>query len=199
MKARLPSSGGSGGPRFFRFRRLLRFIEHALAIVGAAALVYHGTLHLSVIASASMAPTLQGDSPENGDMVLSERVSFWLRAPRRWELVAFHEPEQEMQIMKRVVGLPGEKIAFDQKSQVFTIDGTAVTRPASLEPIRYFAYGGLASGKTAASESGYYVLGDYSADSQDSRWVGPVDPSRIFARPWLIVWPPSRIRFVNPG
>jgi hypothetical protein len=42
------------------------------------------------------------------------------------------------------------------------------------------------------------VLGDDSKDSQDSRWEKPVEPDLMNGRPLLIVWPLSRLGFVNP-
>jgi signal peptidase I len=179
-------------------RRILRSIERAFAIVGAVALVYHGLFHLSVIVSGSMAPTLQGDSRADGDYVLTERLTYRLRAPRRWEVIMFQEPELQVQVMKRVVGLPGETVALNQKTQTFAINGATVERPKSLTAIKYYEYGSVAKGQSASAGRGYYVLGDYSSDSQDSRWIGPVTPDRIQGRPWLVVWPPSHMRFVNP-
>jgi signal peptidase I len=145
-----------------------------------------------------MAPTLQGESLFQGDVILSERISYRFRRPRRWELIMFREEEFYLQVMKRVVGLPGETVRLDDKGQAIFINGTPVARPASLQDIRYLSYGNLTGGKAASCADGYYVLGDFSMDSQDSRWTGPVRPSQIMARPWLIVWPPSRVRFVNP-
>jgi len=178
-------------------RRVLRSLERALAIVGAVALVYHSLFHISVVISDSMAPTLRGNSKE-GDYVLTERITYRVRAPRRWEVIMFPEPDLQVQVMKRVVGLPGETVALNQQTQMFAINGAAVERPKALTAIKYFEYGSLAKGQSATAGDGYYVLGDYSADSQDSRWIGPVMPDRIQGRPWLVVWPPSHIRFVNP-
>ena len=178
-------------------RRVLRSLERALAVVGAVAFVYHTFFHVSIVISDSMAPTLRGNSTE-GDYVLTERLTYWLRAPRRGEVSMFPEPELQVQVMKRVVGLPGETVALNQKTQTFAINGATVERPKSLTAIKYYEYGSLAKGQSASAGRGYYVLGDYSADSQDSRWIGPVTPDRIQGRPWLVVWPPSHMRFVNP-
>src|SRR5436853_6288954 len=97
-------------------RRILRSLARSLAIVGAGALVYHSLFHVSVVISDSMAPTLRGNSA-SGDYVLTERVTYRLRAPRRWEVVMFPEPELQVQVMKRVVGLPGETVALSQEAQ----------------------------------------------------------------------------------
>ncbi len=45
----------------------------------------------------------------------------------------------------------------------------------------------------------YFVLGDNSADSRDSREWGPIHGSRIVGRPVWVVWPPSRIRRLPPA
>lgn len=59
----------------------------------------------------------------------------------------------------------------------YTPRGThGVTEPADLGPDEYF------------------LLGDNSASSRDSREWGPVHGSRILGRPVWVVWPPSRIR-----
>jgi signal peptidase I len=59
----------------------------------------------------------------------------------------------------------------------YTARGThGVTEPADLGPDEYF------------------VLGDNSASSRDSREWGPIHASRIVGRPVWVVWPPARIR-----
>jgi signal peptidase I len=142
-----------------------------------------------------MAPTLQGDGGRGSDWVLSENISYWFRPPRRWEVVSFHNVESFL-VAKRVVGLPGESISLDARRAL--INGTPLPVPASLTFLRYYAWGDLDDGKSVNCGEGYFVLGDDSKDSADSRFDGPVSPSEIRARAWLIVWPPSRIGFVNP-
>ena len=110
-------------------------------------------------------------------------------------MVTFLTDRRE-QRMKRVVGLPGETVALAQGEVV--INGAAAPRPASLPSLRYYAYGQFHRGGTAECGDGYYVLGDDSRDSQDSRYEGPLAPKAIVGRAWLVVWPPGRIGFVNP-
>lgn len=40
----------------------------------------------------------------------------------------------------------------------------------------------------------YFLLGDHSSNSRDSREWGPIDASEIVGRPVAVVWPPSRWR-----
>ncbi|HYF50500.1 MAG TPA: hypothetical protein VEJ63_13905, partial [Planctomycetota bacterium] len=62
----------------------------------------------------------------------------------------------------------------------------------------YYPIGRLAYENATDVGSGYFVLGDDSRDSQDSRFEESVDPESLCGRPWLIVWPLSRFGFVNP-
>ena len=143
-----------------------------------------------------MSPTLKGNGKPGSDWVLSERITHRFRAPRRWELLAFRNAEG-LQIMKRVVGLPGETVAL-KKDGTFLIDGTVIGRPTVIAQNKYFAWGKLTAEHRAEAGDGYFVLGDDSKDSQDSRWEKPVERDSIYGRPLLIVWPISRFGFVNP-
>lgn len=176
-------------------RKLLRRMERALATVGLLGLVYHLCFQASPIGSSSMAPALMGPETGGRDWVLVERLSYRLRAPRRFELVAFRTDEG-IGVIKRVMGLPGETLAV--RGAELHVDGAPIERPPSLRNLHYFAYGLLAPGRTAACGAGYFLLGDDSADSQDSRFDGPLPPSRIRGRPLAIVWPPCRIGLLNP-
>ena len=181
-----------------RARQVLRWVlrkaEHGFAAIGVAFVLYRGGLDLSVMVSGSMSPTLQSTSSEIGDYVLTEKLSYWFRHPRRWEVVTFRNGEG-LQVMKRVVGLPGETVSL--RDHQVLIDESPIERPAGLAFLDYYAFGNLAGGGAAPCGQGYYVLGDDSRDSQDSRFEGPVDPERIRGRAWLIVWPLSRARFLN--
>ena len=174
----------------------LRKLEGVLAVIGLGAIIYHACFSVSVVVSGSMSPTLQGESPETGDWVLTECLSYALREPRRWEVVTFGNREG-LQIMKRVVALPGETVALTESGAVL-IGGEAVPRPESLGAIEYFACGKLHRGRAAEAGGGYFVLGDDSRDSWDSRYTPPLERRRIAGRAWLRVWPPARIGFVNP-
>ena len=175
---------------------MFRFVRRCFALLGLLFLIYHLGFDLSQVVSPSMSPTLRGTGEENGDWVLSERLSFRLRKPHRWELVRYRDDEGNI-VMKRVVGLPGETLCL--RDGRVSIDGSAVPAPAGLNFIYYYTYGPyLHNGKMASCGDGYFLLGDDSRDSFDSRYIGPVPAARINARPWLIVWPFSRFGRVNP-
>jgi len=174
---------------------VLRFARSLLAAIGLAFILFHLCFSLSVVVSGSMAPTLKGNGVPGSDWVVSEKISYWFRHPRRWEVVQFRNNEGFV-VAKRVAGLPGEMISLDDKKLV--IDNKVMPPPESLGFLQYYAFANLNRGRQDSCEGGYYVLGDDSRDSSDSRYDGPIAPERIRGRAWLIVWPPSRIGFVNP-
>jgi signal peptidase I len=176
-----------------RIRVAVRWIERSLAIFGLVALSWL-TIDVSVIVSQSMSPALQGTDVDTGDRVLTEKVSYWFRRPHRWEVITFVDNSGQ-KVMKRVVGLPGESVQM-REPRVLLIDGRPVDCPPSFER-KYLQFGNLTDGKPVPCGAGYYVLGDYLQDSQDSRFEGPVPPGRIIGRAWLIFWPWARFGWVR--
>jgi signal peptidase I len=168
-----------------------------LALFGAITLVYLLAFNVSLVVSPSMSPTLRGDAEHAipGDWILTERITFWFRKPHRWEVVRFWSVDGSW-VMKRVGGLPGETVSV--QDTWLDINGKPLPRPPELRTLTYYPYGNCRGGAQVPCGDGYFVLGDYSKDSQDSRYEGPLDPSRIDGRAWLRVWPPSRFGWVNP-
>lgn len=179
-----------------RVRQVLRIVERGFAIFGIIMLIYISCFQLSVMGSGSMKPTLIGNGGAESDWILMEKVSHRFGSPRRWDLIGFHDSEG-LHVMKRVVGLPGETVAL-KKDGTFLINGVTTPRPESINPIKYFPHGQLAMERAMPAGEGYFVLGDDSIDSQDSRWTSPVKKERVTGRPWLILWPLRRFGFVNP-
>ena len=181
-------------PRRSRVRRALRWVERGFTVFGGLSVLYLLTIDLSIITSPSMSPTLQGKNVDDGDLVVTEKVTRWLRQPRRWEVIAYTR-DDGVQLMKRVVGLPGETVQLSEDRHLL-IDGERVEMPAGLDR-KYLKFGNLFEGKPIACGEGYYVLGDDLKDSDDSRFNGPVKPSRLIGRAWLIVSPWERFGLVR--
>lgn len=190
------SAAKQGSFRRSPVRWILRQVERLLAVVGGGFILYTLTINVSVMTSESMTPTLRGTGRADGDWVLTEKVSYWFRSPRRWEIVTFHDNDG-LQVMKRVAGLPCESVSLAEHA--ININGSPVAAPGEVRAVKYLAFGNLHGGKSCPCGDGYYVLGDCSSDSQDSRFDGPLAKKRIMGRAWLIIWPPSRIRFLTPG
>ena len=180
--------------RRFTVRKSLRWAERVLALVGLCFIIYRLGFEVMVMTSDSMSPTLRGNAYDNGDRILVEKVTGWFRRPHRWEIYFFYDAEGTP-VAKRIVGLPGEKISIRQ--QRIYINGSEIQPPERLRFLKFYPFGNLLGGKEADCGSGYYVLGDDSRDSYDSRYLGPVAGSRFRGRVWCILGPRGRRGFVE--
>jgi len=131
---------------------------------------------------------------QDKEMLLTDKISYRLHEPKRGDVVVFRAPpseacaENECEYIKRVIGLPGEKIMV--KSHHVYIDGEMLVEnylpPENVtEPGNY-----LTEGKEAIIPGGYYVLmGDNRSHSRDSREFGSIEERAIVGRAFFIYWP----------
>ncbi|MEX0978109.1 MAG: signal peptidase I [Pirellulales bacterium] len=142
---------------------------HALVGCALAAILLNtwfveGLLAPHVVSGPSMAPALSV-----GQRLLIDRAAFCWRAPRRWETVVFHSPDDlHMLCVKRVVGLPGETIEIDRGEVL--VDGTVVRKNLEvLRDVYYIAGPGDRRVQYRLRRAEYFLLGDNSARSLDGR------------------------------
>jgi len=172
-------------------------VEWILVIAGAvllALVVKVFLLQAFYIPSLSMSPTL-----DVGDRVLVNKLSYRLHDVHRGDVVVFERPSSETSstipdLIKRVVGLPGESVTIDNGS-VF-INGEKLNES-------YLPDGVITSTANAPNKCSpqapcvvppgqVWVMGDNRGDSKDSRYFGPIDESTIVGRAFITVWPFGR-------
>ncbi len=140
-----------------------------------------------VINGWSMYPTL---AP--GERVLFDRLAYRQGSPRRGDVVlASHPARPGTRIVKRMVGLPGDRVAVH--GDRCWVNGT---------PCGETGDGGPAEPPDSArawtlADGEWLLLGDDPHASTDSREFGPVSRDAIHARAWLVYWPPKRMRLVD--
>ena len=135
------------------------------------------------IPSSSMESTLL-----IGDRIWAKRVA----AISRGDIVVFRPPDNpETDYIKRVIGLPGDRIEMRKKA-VF-VNGHRLS-----EPYAVFMYppGGAPVrdefGPVTVPEGGYFMMGDNRDNSRDSRFFGPVGRDSVFGRAYKRYWPLGR-------
>ncbi len=137
--------------------------------------------------------------------VLVNKLSYHLHGVHRGDVVVFDRVTsngasiQHDDLIKRVIGLPGEKISI-QKCVVY------VNKVALKEPyldIRDTQQENLNDRcrqpemtEIVVPAKQVFVLGDNRPQSMDSRMFGPVDKDRIVGRAFVILWPISRWRWL---
>lgn len=162
-----------------------------MAIVAIAALAAIGIktwiLQAFYIPSASMEPTLG-----IGNRILVDKLSYDLHSIHRGDIIVFARPPNDVgepsikDLVKRVVGLPGETISSANGHVL--INGRPLAEP-DLPP------GTQTTGiPTQVIPPGhYFVMGDNRGDSADSRVFGPIPASLAVGRTVVRVWPLSRL------
>ncbi|MEQ8849324.1 signal peptidase I [Botrimarina sp.] len=141
------------------FRRALAaaVLTVALALAGQT-FVALGWLQPVVVSGGSMAPVLV-----EGQRVLVRR---WA-TPRRWDVVVIRSPEDPRRLLvKRVVGLPGERVAL-RAGDVWVDGHPAQPRNPGVE--RRVYYGAMGNPAWRLGEGEYFVVGDNQRASVDSR------------------------------
>jgi signal peptidase I len=136
------------------------------------------------------------------DHIFSEGFTYLFRVPRRGEIVVFNTeglPAVTVKgfFFKRVAGLPGESVRIEE-GRLF-VNGEPVELSNDAGPIEY-RYpvgpepGRLPEGRSMTiPERCYFVLGDNSSNSYDSRFWGMVPEEAIIGRVAWRYWPPARM------
>ena len=156
-----------------------------IAIAMALALLIKQFLIFKVyIPSGSMIPTLN-----EGDQLFVTRV-YNLDNLKRGDILVFDSDELDDVLIKRLIGLPGDKIKI--------VSGTVYVNGEELEE-DYVKNSDHVSGEFEVPEGKYFFLGDNRAISYDARrWENPyIDGSDIRANAQVRGYPFSDFGFVR--
>ncbi|HEX8089654.1 MAG TPA: signal peptidase I [Blastocatellia bacterium] len=143
------------------------------------------------VVSTSMMPRL-----EDSERIFVNKFGYYLSPIRRGDIVVFWYPEDPSQsFIKRVVGLPGERIDMDLAGRV-TINGKPIEEPY-LAPERNQAararWGRVRDDFKLIKPHFYFVMGDNRDVSNDSRSWGLVPEKYIYGRAICGYWPLPRV------
>jgi signal peptidase I len=171
-------------PRLHRKTRQRELLNLLFFLIAVYALL-EMAVPRSVVISISMQPNLV-----EGQRLLISRVSYMFSKPRRGDIVVF-EPNDftpdEDRLIKRLIGLPGEKIEF--RNQFVYINKTKLIEPYLNEPCQ-MAYCPDQSWNLGADE--YFFMGDNRNHSRDSRSFGAIKRKQIVGRAVIRWWPPAK-------
>jgi len=145
------------------------------------------------IPTGSMRPTLL-----EGDRLLVNKFIYRFREPERGDVIVFRFPsDRKKDYIKRLIATGGESVQI--KDGNVYVDGDLVEDPSIIRGINYYnkePYGGF-NKVINVPPDGFYVLGDNSASSRDSRYWGFVPQKNVIGKAFFIYWPPTRIRVLK--
>jgi len=180
------------------------------------------------VPTGSMKPTIQ-----EGDRVVVNKLAYDLKIPftmvevakwgdpKRGDIVVLFSPLDNVRLVKRVIGLPGDRVAM-LNNTVF-INGKPVTLPATSDPITDSQQGmvfitdenldgrdhkimltpqSMGSMRSFAPivvpPGHYFVMGDNRDNSNDSRFIGFIERRRIVGRALAVAFSLDRDRHYAP-
>ncbi|MCX6765634.1 MAG: signal peptidase I [Candidatus Moranbacteria bacterium] len=109
---------------------------------------------------------------------------------KRGDVIVFRYPKNHQQyFIKRVIGLPGEKIAIENGEVL--IYNARNPGGSILDESEYLASGVKTAGSVVLQLGGdeYFVLGDNRSSSHDSRSWGPLKSDEVIGKVILRAWP----------
>ena len=191
-----------------RRRKKSVFKEYAESILIAfvlALLVRTFVIQAYKIPTGSMRPTLmEGDRIMVNKWMYGPRIpgTNWhfpaLKEPNRGDVVVFKSPEDDNRdFIKRLVAKSGDSVEI--RDFQLWVNGRPVTDPMIFRTLTYYNRGDYGEeGIPARVPEGYYfVLGDNSASSRDSRYWGFLPEDHLVGKALVVYWPPKRIRSIR--
>lgn len=137
--------------------------------------------------SGTMEPTIM-----KGDRILVDKAAYKSSEPQRGDIIVFLYPKNETRsFVKRLIASGGETIEI--KGGDVYIDGVLVQIP-QIKNNYYYNQGeyGQDGKKMTVPEGAFYVLGDNSSSSHDSRYWGFVPKKNILGKVFKIYYPFDR-------
>ena len=166
---------------------LVEWIVVVVVAITSALLVRAFVLQQFAVEGTSMLTTLHPS-----DRVLVNKLSYRLHDPRRGDVVVLKRIEsnaQERDLIKRVVGLPGETIEY-RSCQLF-VNGQLMNEPYLDPQIVSPNRCGADQPPVVVEPKHVFVMGDNRGGSLDSRdrSVGQVAYSNLIGRAFVVMWP----------
>ncbi|MBN1526861.1 MAG: signal peptidase I [Candidatus Omnitrophica bacterium] len=185
--------------------QLREWAESIVIAVVLALIIRTFVVQAFKIPSGSMIPTFEiGDRIFVSKFIYGARIPLTdihlpaLRQPRRGDIIVFRSPEPpKKDFVKRLIATEGERVSI--RDGCIYINGAMVENPSSVRSFYYYNKGdyGKEGEEVTVPEDSYFVLGDNSANSRDSRYWGFVPKKSLIGKAVCIYWPLNRIKGIK--
>lgn len=189
-------------------RRFMKDVVLPVAVaIALAFLIQAAVAKPYEIPTPSMEPTILA-----GDRVIANRLIYEFRDIERGDIIVFHPtiaarttcsgPEgaaDETPFVKRVIGLPGDRIEVESGKREVMVNGTAFdVSAAGTNPLQGPS-GSQPRATFEVPENRIFVLGDNRANSCDShQWSDPYVPlDAVIGQAEVTYWPIKHVTFLR--
>jgi signal peptidase I len=120
-----------------------------------------------------------------------KHIVYPFHPPQRGDIVVLHPPvDQGRPYIKRVIGLPGDKLAIHDGA--VWINGKKLDEPY-LHGVTTSWPGSLGQGEITIPQGYVFVMGDNRNNSSDSRVFGAIKIDAIIGKAWITYWPSDHV------
>ncbi len=175
---------------------ILEFIQSIVLALSVFVLLYLFVAQPNEVKGSSMYPNF-----ENGEYLLTDKLTYQFSEPQRGDVVVFKAPstepcsEDECEYIKRIIGVAGDRVMVEG-GQVFLngqqLDQSFLPKDFVTDP-GSFAQEGL---EVEVPQGSFLVFGDNRSHSRDGREFGPIDRKLILGKAFFKYWPVSSIGIV---
>ena len=144
-----------------------------------------------MVDGSSMNPTLN-----DKDSLWVDKISYSIGDPKRFDVIIFNY-NKDTTYVKRIIGLPGERVRIDQNGIIYINEEVLVENYGN-ETILPTNVGRACQTILLGSDE-YFVLGDNRNNSSDSRYadVGNIKREDIVGKVRLRIYPFKDIGLIN--
>lgn len=167
-------------------------------VLGVAALITLVTVNYAVarvfVPTSSMEPTIM-----SGDSFFVDMLTYHFRKPNPGDIVVFWRCDGSKcdRLVKRLIAVGGQTVQI--KDCFVYVNGQPMTDNAFNHPGHPVPGRNCYTGQDSweVPPGHYFVMGDNTQSSYDSRHWGPFPEKDFIGEPFLRVWPLTRIGFMN--
>lgn len=169
-------------------KELIGMAIYLFSVIVIVWFIIHFVGQRTEVSGLSMYNTL-----DDGDSLWVDKLSYRFKDPERFDIVVFPYKDTGEYFIKRVIGLPGEKVRIDEEGRIYINDevlnedyGYEVIFPENIR---------RASEDIIIGDDEYFVMGDNRNNSMDSRFVevGNIKRDELVGKAAFRMWPPSKI------
>ncbi len=163
-------------------KNIIKELLPYVLILGGVILIRTFIVTPVIVSGDSMKPNLH-----NGDLLLERKIGYNSTNIKRFDIVVIKEGEEE--IIKRIIGLPGEHISY--KNNKLYVNDKVLEENFDFRKTNDFNLEEICS-CNSIPKGKYLALGDNRPISKDSRMIGLIDEKDILGKAVYRIWPISK-------